>query len=442
MAKRPKPRDNSKLTLDWHPLPKQLQFLQSTAQQILYSGGYGSGKSRSLAMWIVLRASRPGAMEGLFRKNLVTLKATTLRTLLEPEGMLPPVLPEELIEEHHKSERYIRIRGGGTIYYGGCDDPAKIGSLNLSGIGIDEAVELTEDDFTMLRGRVRVRVDGLVPQIAMACNPSGPSHWIAKRFGLDGESKPADGCEAITSSSVENTFLPDWYVSDLLTFTGVSKLRYVDGRWVQAQGVIYPFVRSVHVRDRHGPWKRSVAGIDWGVRAPSAIVVICEDLEKRLHVAAEFHKAGLLEPELIAAAKQLQREYSVEKFAVDPSALALIEAMRREGLPVVAADNAVLPGIGRVSKYFPCDGSGTPGITISPACQALCRELETYRWKDNGKDQPVKENDHSCDALRYGVMELTGEPELSVRVISPGGNSSPSLAAVENRQWKNVWQNF
>ena len=75
-------------------LPAQLDFIRAREREVLYSGAFGAGKTRALCMKLVSRlVGRPGAREGLARKHLVSLKATTLRTLLEQDGNLPPVLP-------------------------------------------------------------------------------------------------------------------------------------------------------------------------------------------------------------------------------------------------------------------------------------------------------------------------------------------------------------
>ena len=112
-------------------LPKQAYFLKANNKEILYSGGYGSGKSRVLCYKIVQHAMIPGALIGLFRKERTSLMATTMRTLLESESGLPPVLPPGTYE-HNKQNSIIKIKGGGQIYYSGFDSDIKLRSLNLS----------------------------------------------------------------------------------------------------------------------------------------------------------------------------------------------------------------------------------------------------------------------------------------------------------------------
>ena len=95
-------------------LPQQLRFLTSDAREVLYSGAFGAGKTRAICLRCAMRASVQGAREGLCRKTVVALKRSTLKTLLEPDGLLPPILPQGSYE-YKKIDGEIRIHGGGTI---------------------------------------------------------------------------------------------------------------------------------------------------------------------------------------------------------------------------------------------------------------------------------------------------------------------------------------
>ena len=50
------------------------------------------------------------------------------------------------------------------------------------------------------------------------------------------------------------------------------------------------------------------------------------------------------------------------------------------------------------------------GLVKERRPQSLLQELGSYEWgitsKDIPTDEPVKKNDHACDALRYGIMSL------------------------------------
>lgn len=422
-------------------LPSQLEFIRADVRECLYSGAFGAGKTRAVCLKLVSRvAGNPAAREGLCRKHLVSLKATTLRTLLEPDGKLPAVLPPGTYQ-HNKSERVIRVLGGGSIYYfgiGDAEDYTKIGSLNLSGCAVDEAVELSEQDWTMLRGRIRLAIDDLPLQIYGACNPGAPSHFLAVRFGLAGGHQPAKNTKAYTTRSLDNFFLPQSYLDDLATLTGVAYDRYVEGKWRGGEGLVYDrFDRQVHLRERDVKWNRVVVGQDEGYTNPATLVVVGEDSDGRLHCLDEWYKSNMLEADVIAAAQDFNTKYKPEAFLVDPSAAKLRAAMHAANLPVRAADNEVFPGIQKVQQRLGQAGDGLPRLTIGPTCENLLREFETYEWLSGSsgyKDQPKKENDHALDALRYAVTYFDGtaiEPKIRV-----AGSPETTNAFDDERMWR------
>jgi hypothetical protein len=389
-----------------HVLPRQWDFLNSQAREVLFSGAFGAGKSRAVCLKIAMRASRPGAREGLCRKTLVGLKATTLRTLLEPEGRLPPVLPPSHVE-HNRNDRRIKIRGGGEIVYFDLETPEKIGSYRFSGIGVDEATELREADWTFLRGRMNIEVPGIRQQLYGACNPSGPSHFLARRFGLAGGAPAADGCEAVVTRSSENVFLSRDYLADLERFVGVARARFVDGRWAASDRLVYDAFRAdAFVAPAPPGLGRFVVSIDPGYRNPTAILLVGADGDGRLHVVSSLYRPGLLHSEIVAEARALAEAGAgasgVEAWLYDPSEAALGAEMRAAGLPAVEAENEVLAGIARVRERLVVAGDGRPRLTVGPGNEAVVREFETYETRE-GTDAPVKVNDHAMDALRYAV---------------------------------------
>jgi len=405
-------------TKTYECLPKQYEFIEATEREVLYSGAFGAGKSRALCMKLVARAaSSPDAREGLCRKYLVSLRHTTLRTLLEPEGGLEPVLPPGSYH-YYRSQRRIKLHSGGEIIFFGLDDPEKVGSLQLTGCAVDEAHELTEDDWTMLRGRIRLEAPGLRPQLYAACNPAGPSHFLAKRFGLAPGTHPQPGCRVIQTSSFENFFLPEEYLQDLNSFTGVARARYVEGRWVASENLVYDaWDRSKFLTVRDGDiWHRIVVGVDEGFTNPTALIAVGVDGDGRAHVIAEWYRRGALQDDIIEACRRWQEAYNPERFVCDPSAAGLIAALRRAGIRAEKGNNDVMAGIRAVQSRLQVAGDGRPRLTVDPRCENLIREFETYEWLPE-KDRPRKENDHALDALRYAICYLDRIGRKQARIV-------------------------
>jgi phage terminase large subunit len=411
-------------------LPKQLEFLRATEREVLYSGAYGARKTRALCYKLATRAQVPKSREAVCRKTAKSLKATTLLSLLEGDGEEPPVLPRGSYT-HNKQESVIRIHGGGEIRYFGLDDPDKIGSYNVSGVAVDEVVETTEQDYTQLRGRIRLqakipqRLQGAFPgakklpnQIYGACNPGPPSHYLAVRFGLAGGHQAAENCRALQTNTPENFFLDPDYIADLATLEGLAYRRFYLGEWAGSEGLVYDtWDREIHVRDREGPWARTIIACDDGYKNPMAAALMRADSDGRVHVEAGTYRSGLLMPNKVAVVRELAELAGsrLEEVVVDPSAADLIAALDDAGFSTKKADNAVFDGIVRVQSALGVQDDGAPRLTVSPEFSDAIREFETYEWKPNTggqpgyQDVPRKQDDHAMDAIRYGVAELSEE---------------------------------
>lgn len=399
-------------------LPKQLDFvLDRGTRHLLYSGAFAAAKSRALCWKLFVRASNKGAVEFLVRKTLVSLKKSTLKTLLEPDGDLPPVL-EPGTYTHNKSEGIIRINGGGQIMYFGLDDPAKLGSVNGTGCAVDELVDLTKEDYEMLNGRVRMTVPGLTRQLYSACNPGPPSHWAAIRWGLEpGGELLDDTHRVIQSSTFDNTFLmekaPD-YVESLKKMTGVAYERYVLGKWVGSDGLVYDqWDRRVHVQSREFEPRAVGYAIDPGYTDPFSIHEIMTDNDGRLHVSREWYERGKTHAQGIAALRGMMRDPQADVI-VDSAEPALIEALQQQGVRAIPArkgPDSINAGISRVQERLRDPGDGKPRLTVDPSCTNMIAEFETYEWAKNPngyKDKPVDANNHALDDLRYYVTHIDG----------------------------------
>lgn len=379
-------------------LPKQMTFVNSDAKEVLYSGAFGAGKSRGLCYRTTRLASIPNNVVGLCRKTRVSLVRTTLRTLLLPDGSRPPVLPPGSYT-HHKGESIIELNGGGAIQYFGFDNPEAVGSMNLGSCGIDEGIELDEDEYTMILGRCRLDVDP-VRSVYTATNPGAPTHFLYKRFFGNHAKR-----HLIQTTALENFFLPKDYLEILQGFTGVRRQRYVEGQWVAFEGLIYDmFNHETHVFHRErGDFARFGVGFDEGYTNPVCLLLFGEDNDGRLHVCDEFYKRRTLQDKIVEHA--LSWGGDVDEYIGDPSAAGLIAAMCAAGLNAVSGDNDVWNGIRAVQQRLGVAQDGRPRYSVEPHCTNHILEFGSYVWADD-KDKPVKEMDHSMDAARYYVYWL------------------------------------
>lgn len=232
----------------FRPTPKQKEFLEALEPEVMYSGAFGAGKSRILCeKAYLLSVYYPGNVGLISRAYNVDIEPTTLKTLLEE------VIPPDHLIAHNKSKQRITLRSNdpetpSEIYYRGLDRPTGVASMNLGWAAVDEAIEVSEDAWIMLEGRLRLN---RVPfhQIFTATNPGAPSHWLYNRFykqgrGIDGKLIR----RVVDTNALDNPHNPPSFHERLKRFTGIYKSRFVDGKWVGAEGLVFDsFDPTIHV---------------------------------------------------------------------------------------------------------------------------------------------------------------------------------------------------
>jgi len=193
-------------------------------------------------IWLLnsLMRETPGAKATLARKLQVSLWGTvlvtfnTIQTMREAMGDAPakPYGGE-------KPEWYL-YPNGSKLWVGGMDNPNKMLSGERDWIYVNQAEELTEDDWQVLFTRCTGR--GAVTKTPMLfgdCNPGVEDHWILKRPSLKlFQSKHVDnpslydGAGNLTEQG-ERTMLT------LQTLSGVRRARLYEGKWVGAEGLFF-----------------------------------------------------------------------------------------------------------------------------------------------------------------------------------------------------------
>lgn len=390
-------------------LPKQAEFVyDDTHARLMYSGAYGAGKTRSLCWRALRKAANPKAVVGLGRRTFADLRRTTLTTLFEGVGDLPPVLTPGTYHHVKKpGDEKIILHGGGRIIPFAFDRVLALGSLQFSDVMIDEAVEIEEKHWTQLIGRTRIVWRGRedVPSLSCATNPDGPMHFLFKQFFEGGE---VGYHKVIETTTYDNFYLSPHFLRALGHMRGTARLRYLFGRWVSAEGLVFPmFERTIHERHHSGPFREYVAGVDEGYTNPKVLRIHGIYSDGCSHVVASFVAAEMTTEEFLPYCEQAQETYPRLLFIVDPSAASLIASMKKKNLRVRAGNNDLLPGINVVrSRLMPSPNDGQPRFTMEPDLPGNVMYL-SYEL-DTGKqgEVPKKENDHVPDADRYALMEI------------------------------------
>ena len=402
-------------------LPKQKRVLDAISKYkyVLYSGAFGAGKTL-LVCHIVIREclKHPHSLWFFGSQTVPMLRDTILRTFLEEVDLYQLALNDAgvdvVLEKQFRSNTMsYKFFNDSEVLFRSCDDPMKFKSLNLDGFALDEPVDIDEEVFKMLQGRLRANHTKHHIGV-MAGNPSGKTNWVYKRFFE--ESTPE--YFAVHTSTYDNIFLPKDYIPSLEASYDIEyQKRYLRGEWGSFEGQIYKdFSYDKHVGSfRDVVCKYYLAGYDDGYRNPSCLLTIGVDDDNHVFVKDEIYESGMTNSDMLALILERNSKYGFNRIMSDPNAVNIIEMMRNNHLRVEAANNDVDFGISKLRSFFKNDL-----LFIDKGCKNLIKELESYRY-DKNTERPIKKDDHALDALRYG---LSGFNPFHKNVDCVAGNFS------------------
>lgn len=306
-------------------------------------------------------------------------------------------------------------KNGSVVWLGGLDSPEAFLSAWFDTILVNQAEQITLEEFEMLGCRCTGR-NAVVkyPQMLLDLNPSSRKHWILERA--------AQGkLRLLNAFHKDNPSLYDPFgeitddgknrIGRLSTnLSGIRRERLFEGKWATAEGVIFDtFNPEVHVIERDdNEFVTWYLCQDEGYTNPATILLVGSDSDGRWHIAREYYERGVAEIDVVKVAAEWNKEKKCELDAVDEAGAGLIAACINAGINAIGGKGRLLDGImaiqnrlkvneGDVSEKFP---KGRPRLTISKSCPQTINEFESYVWKP-GKDIPVDADNHSVSSIRY-----------------------------------------
>ena len=394
-------------------LPKQRLILETKHRFPLYSGAFGAGKTLLGCHKIIKEClENPRSVALCASQTYPQLRDTVVKTFFEELELIQESFNDAdcniiLIKSWNKTEYKLTLFNNSVVIFRSCEDYSKFKSLNLDFFFIDEPVDVSEDVFYMLQGRLRGRHTKY--HFGVLCgNPTNQSSWLYRLFFMN---PPSNDYFVVQTSSYDNMFLPDDYVKSLEdAYDEDWTRRYLKGEWFNFEGLVYQeFERDIHVKDFSSTrccYEEYFGGFDYGFRNPFCFLVIARDSDDNLIVLDELYQDGLTNSEIAIKARELVKPYSDNFCCVfaDPSMPAVIEEMNRLGIYCDPGNNDVLSGISVVKNHLK-----NHSLLIDKNCVNLIREIESYRYEKNTygrnySERPVKKDDHAVDALRYALM--------------------------------------
>ena len=317
---------------------------------------------------------------------------------------------------YNRGDHVITARRGNVenrfYLFGGKDESSYtlIQGITLAGVLLDE-VALMPRSFVE-QALARCSVSG--SKLWFNCNPENPMHWFNQEWIIKADEKNAMHLHFLMS---DNPALDDKTRERYnRMYSGVFYQRYILGQWVISDGVIYDMfdqTENIYRPDERPvdmEWSstRTIA-VDYGTTNPMRFLDIYDNGEY-IRVDREYswdsrkeHRQKTDKENADDFMKFMGKNWCA--VIVDPSAASFIAELRSRGVYVMPADNDVIDGIRKTASLIQ-----RRVIKVCSECTDCINETGVYMWDDKaalrGEEKPIKQQDHSMDALRYYINSL------------------------------------
>lgn len=345
-------------------------------------GGTRSSKTHSLCQLfisILIENRNKSLVIDVVRKTMPALRASAMRdffSLLKQYDLYDDNF-------HNKSENSFAV-GKAQICFFSTDDEQKLRGRSRDILWINEANEISREEFFQLNVRTREKV-------YLDYNPSDTVSWIYN------EVENRNDCTTIISTYKDNPFLEQSLIDE------IERLKDMDSDHWLVYGEGKRAISSKHIYHNWAVCKEMPTsgeqfyGLDFGYTNPSALVEIREH-DGELYLDELLYETGLTNATLIQRLRELNLNMNTVIYA-DPAEPDKILEMGQAGFNVIEAEKDVLDGIDSVLRFR---------LRPTERSVNLIKELQMYKRKTNPKTgevlpEPVKWQDHLMDAMRYAI---------------------------------------
>jgi phage terminase large subunit len=372
--------------------------------QIIY-GGSSSGKSYAIAQRIVLD-TLSGRNTLVIRKTSNSLKSSCFNEII---GKILDFGLMSIFKVSIGDFVITCIKNNKQIIFKGLDDPEKIKSIKpingvITDIWIEEATQVSYDDFQLLKTRLRGETK-FIKRITMSFNPIIKTHWIYKQFfeGFwqdDKQFVQNDTLSILKTTYKDNSFLTQDDIQRLEAETDpYYRNVYLLGNWGMLAGAVF----SNYEVKEFDPDSFDVYrfGLDWGFSQSSfaCVRIAVEFTERKIYVCDEIYEKGLTNDQTLPLVKALVGNNVIWCDSAEPKSITEFRYKGINARDVKKRRITVEEGINFMKRFK---------IYIHPRCPNTLAEFNAYRYKEDRKTgdvlpEVVKKDDHIIDAIRYSL---------------------------------------
>lgn len=297
---------SDRIVLDYRPQARQRLLHACPANEILFGGAAGPGKSHALRFEALLMCLRvPGLRAYLFRRTMPEIERNHIGPALAQ-------FPRQ-VGTFRASKARFEFLNGSSLTFCGCQRESDVfgyQGAELHLLLIDELTSFTEFQYDYLRGRLRCAIPvppayrHRIPGIVCASNPGGVGHAFVKSRFVDFAPAMVPRRAPAAEGGMLRCYIPGrlsdnaillrrdpGYAARLDALPEPYRTAYRDGDWDVFMGQAFAFSRRLHVvKPRPVPAGAPLfMSFDWGYGAPFSVGWWWVDGDGRLYRFGEWY---------------------------------------------------------------------------------------------------------------------------------------------------------
>lgn len=434
-----------KVFLDYEPTPKQRLFHNSKADEVLFGGAAGGGKSKAVVMDALFRCMKwPNTHAYIFRRTYRELEDSIIK---EARLSIPNILGR-----YNSGRHEYHLINGSYIHFRHCEsvkDMYQYKGQEIQWLYFDELTTFEYEIYDFLKTRLRAKKSlNMVPLVRCTSNPGDIGHaWVKAHFVDAGpfmklvpheyysetlHKSYTRTTQYIPAFAKENPHISEEYILELEKKPEALRKALLYGEWDAFEGQVFTEFRNdpAHYIDGKNThvispfplnpnWQRYCT-FDFGFSKPFAVLWFAQKPDGTLILYREWYgytgvpnEGVKMTPESIAKGI-LAREQEEHKEGIhftryaDPACWdvsrgdSVADQMRRVGVNWNPSDHSRISGKLQIHSRLAFGEDGRPMLQIFSTCPQVIRTLPALPYsRTKPEDIDTDSEDHIYDAIRY-----------------------------------------
>ena len=381
--------------LNQHLNPNHAELFGSTDFELAVRGGANAGKTYSIAdkllMQPILQPNIP-LKAVIVRKTLPRLRSSTMEIIEKRANLFK--LPYNL-----NHQQMVATVGRMKFLYTSLnnkDDYEKIRSMtDIDFIWCNEVPELNEPDYELLRTRIRGGKSSFA-QLITDFNPIGKTSWVFRRLF----EKNIGEVRKLKYTVLDNPWASQLEIKRLKSTKEHNPnfyRIYFEGEWGELEGTIYNW--DIVEAPPENPDEIFYGG-DFGYTVDPATLIRIYRKADEFWVEEVFYETGLTNPGIAKKVKEANADKELSYWDnAEPKSIQELYELGLNVNPCIKGPDSVRAGVDYLQSL---------NIHIVDGSENIIKEERSYvRSEDkdgNYLPEPIKFNNHTMDAIRYGIF--------------------------------------